>query len=192
MFAIYENANQTVVWLGEAHRYTRLAAQYLQWMCTESIAFTPDHSTSCIDALNRIVDGVEDLCKRDGVRRIWVKQEVWASHSIQVLCGTVTMSWKEFIQASTAVDIIRGNWCRLLTSKKPWEPSPSGVSEAQDVCMQRLRRRNEPMRSEPGRRRLSESTEEPHEILKLLNSHGSGGARQQGRISVGCTSFQDY
>src|SRR6201999_40289 len=101
MLAIYERASRVIVWLGEQGPNTRLAAQYLQWMkidepTTAGLRDPRIHGIECYKRVAQLKNGIEDLCTRNWVRRIWVKQEIWAARDIVVLCGGHAITWDEY------------------------------------------------------------------------------------------------
>ena len=102
MLAVYERAKAVVVWLGEEGLHTKLAVDYLQWAQRGDLISDLRgpaeiwHARICSNLFATVLEGIEDLCGRDWVRRIWVKQEVWASKAVMVHCGTSRLARNEF------------------------------------------------------------------------------------------------
>ena len=74
MLAIFERAEQVIVWLGEEGSNTKIAVDYLRWF-KASGAITSKitnrrHAIECFQLTHEVLRGVEDICTRNWVRRI--------------------------------------------------------------------------------------------------------------------------
>lgn len=94
MLTIYDKAEGVVVWLGEESQCTKLAVVYLKWtymvmqeyrkleseVRSDQFAAVDSrhvwHPPKCAQHFPNILSDLEDLCNRDWIRRIWIRQEV--------------------------------------------------------------------------------------------------------------------
>jgi hypothetical protein len=130
MLTVYKKARSVIVWLGEHGPHTELAAAYLRsnrkmlasdevrrlrlvvrnsegdTMKAEKCEW---HATRCARNFAHLRSGIEDLCSREWVRRVWVRQEVWAASAITVWCGSSTLSWDAF-KSGLRVTLASARW----------------------------------------------------------------------------------
>jgi hypothetical protein len=110
MLAIFERAHTVVVWLGEEGPNTKLAFNYLRWEIGDELlpGFEKreiiSHSKEC-RLVTQLLSGIEDICSKNWVRRIWVKQEVWAAKRMLVCCGTSKLIWSENLHGPKVIII---------------------------------------------------------------------------------------
>lgn len=174
MLAICEKAKAVIVWLGEEGLHTKLAAKYLHWAQGDDpvsgmyAAEEKWHSRECCDLFSNVLEGIEDLCNRAWVRRVWVKQEVWASREVTVHCGTSILTWNEYFYGpetrlggeSDGIEYV-GFADYTVQQHRPQLPVE------QFTCLQYLRRRIDPKHSWEDDD--LPNNQEPHRIFGLLN-----------------------
>lgn len=176
MLTIYEKARSVLVWLGEEAEHTKLTVTYLKWAHTmmkeywkletdirfdEFAVVDPKnvwHPSECAQHFYALISGLEDICSRNWIRRIWIRQEVWAAKKIEVRCGSTSFNWDDFLFATQP----------HLRSKETNRIVPS-ITHEHLFCFKYLRRRkrttDEPVPDdEPAL--LSDET---CELLVLLN-----------------------
>lgn len=120
MRSVYQNARQVVVYLGEYPK----PSQHLRGIAKTSTEFVfnllEDHdhwthgrtskygittseslrqsavsgNTLCNPHAELLQSGVAEISQRRWLNRVWVKQEVWAARSIEILYGHSTLSWR--------------------------------------------------------------------------------------------------
>ena len=186
MLTIYEKAAEVIVWLGEEIASTKLAVEFIRWARSHSkmnVQHDQDnddqadfeefpqpnemwHSDICARSMPSVLHGIEDLCSRNWVRRIWVKQEIWAAKNVHVYCGSSRLTWDEFMHGPGL--ILRSS---MRTHDKPTLPA----EEAE--CFRNLGRRGDisgqaDSDSDFGRGPV-ENEDEPCEIMALLNESAS-------------------
>lgn len=156
MLTIYEKASNVIVWLGEEGRFTKLAIEIFRWaysntthdreleyerlpeywtLGTQNNQNQCWHSAVCAQSFPLVMQGVEDLCSRDWIRRIWIKQEIWAANNIDVYCGSTMLSWDEFMSMS-----------RLRLQSKLTNIAVPKVPPEHVTCLNHLWRRKEMIR----------------------------------------------
>lgn len=68
MLTIYQKAKSVTVWLGEESTYTKLAVAFIKW---SSDGHNMDaHPDKCFLNVSDLLNGIEDLCTRQWIRRI--------------------------------------------------------------------------------------------------------------------------
>jgi Heterokaryon incompatibility protein (HET) len=179
MFEIYRNAELVIVWLGEHGRHTKWLMNYLSTVSqllanpnpNKSFTLHKEHlvqDVHCKECFRKgwfLLLGIRELLDRSWIRRIWVKQEVWAAENITVRCGTSQISWDTF---KLALDLS----LRRVRHISP----PAGISEGtlqgrhlypeQLACARGLRRRTDPVSEMYGG--FHDAKEDPHEIIQIL------------------------
>lgn len=95
MLTIFQKAATVVAWLGEHERYTEHALRVLSLgkRLTGDVA---DHSPACQKVIECAMQGLQNIALRPWFRRVWVKQEVWASQALVVRCGSSDCQWESF------------------------------------------------------------------------------------------------
>ena len=100
MLLIFQKAHSVLAWLGEHSRYSPLAMRGLglSVLSTGSgSAFSIfDNGRLCKKHAARFLNGLLDLALKPWFRRVWVRQEVWASRLLTVQCGNQKISWEDF------------------------------------------------------------------------------------------------
>ncbi|KAK4548437.1 hypothetical protein LTR36_009347 [Oleoguttula mirabilis] len=127
MLTIYKKAQKVVVWLGEHAEHTRYAMDYLRWWEWNHW----HHSPACEPNLTTLLEGLQDLCNRLWVLRVWVRQEVWAAKAISVFCGSTRGTWNDFKHGVEAVELIRAQ-LKDATPSAPEEAADQGSSLEED------------------------------------------------------------
>lgn len=89
MRTFYSTADQVIVWLGKAGRYTPKAVEYFRENEAKAIKGSSPLSRGDVDALHHdgTLYGLVDVYSRQWSTRIWIKQEVWAARYVAVWCG---------------------------------------------------------------------------------------------------------
>ena len=119
MLTIYKKATRVIVWLGPHGMHTQsifrgmeaidtaawqrycpheyqdlLSKKYVDELFPINLE-SGDRSLQLCDSCSRILlEGLEDLMKRPWYNRVWVKQEIWATHTVRVVCGDNTFHWE--------------------------------------------------------------------------------------------------
>jgi hypothetical protein len=126
MKSIYSNAIQVLIWLGNYHESSDNSFEYVEqvWGFTRVENGTKECIHAAIELLKRISQSdtqtiieasqegdafssetnqnwanVHRLFRRPWFERLWVVQELYLAREAQVICGQLTISWNEFIQA---------------------------------------------------------------------------------------------
>lgn len=164
MVRIYKNARRVEVWLGEHGFCTRTAMEYL---ITVREAYALIHGARsdphwpnyletvraahilCTEHLKVVLEGLQDLLSRPWLRRIWVKQEVWAAAEVDVRCGTTVMKWPDLNAAPRFGNIVQfakndnfneqvfkyGGACNGFTRPTSTERAEAEVGDSQNVWL---------------------------------------------------------
>lgn len=168
MSSIFKRALQVVVWLGEEEPNTKLAVEFLRWFTAGPEAAVQnfdwskvEHSKECQRIVPEVVSGIEDVASRNWVRRIWVKQEVWAARELQVCCGTIMLTWEVYRA------VLRACFAPPMTIDSPFPKEEDltrpNIQSPEATCLRNLRRYAEPSKEGPF------YDGDVHEILRLLN-----------------------
>jgi len=91
MLSKFQKARQVSVWLGECCGPSATAAGSL--MSHGDDGLRRQIEACCSAHAQDLVKGVVELLERPWFRRIWIRQEVWASQSLVVQCGGARLSW---------------------------------------------------------------------------------------------------
>ena len=98
MLTFYRKAQSVIAWLGLQGEHTSLAMRYLRTLNdTDMTEINPGY---CDFHRKHLTIGFQDLYSRSWTRRLWVKQEVFASRKLVVRCGNETISWERFKKGS--------------------------------------------------------------------------------------------
>ena len=106
MLSIYQRASHVIVWLGEHSLNTKAAIAILK-----TNHFTKDnylniikhhHSDPCKNYW-AFRAATQELSDRDWIRRMWIRQEIWAAKAITVWCGSSHMDWPQYLNAAEIV-----------------------------------------------------------------------------------------
>ena len=173
MLVIYEKAELVMVWLGEEGPTTKLVVDYLHWATSkerearDAKRVLKGHSKKCLQLVSQVLGGIEDICSRSWIRRMWIKQEVWAAKRLTVCCGTHQLTWEGYHSASSTViaptkrvaqDVIE------VGSRREQRQFRPDVSSSDNMCLQSLRTRSESL-GDPG----TSYNNNAEEIMALLN-----------------------
>ncbi|KAK5175798.1 uncharacterized protein LTR77_000938 [Saxophila tyrrhenica] len=176
MLQIYQKAAQVIVWLGDQQQYNRTAVRYLDWLANRyprswlQPSYVDFHSAYCHLGMLSVCSGLTDLCNRDWIRRIWIKQEVWANRNVVVMCGDTQFTWQAF-QYCSDVKLLLGI---ILEANEEgyvlrWQtsgPHGASISESQLRALRGLQIAN----GEGIQAHTWDKSDAPHEIVDLLNS----------------------
>jgi len=92
MSKIFHTAQTVVVWLGPAHRGSDLAMTAIARL-PRGEEFAKQASRLWVSDAGHAMD---DLCRRNYWRRLWIFQEVRLARRMRLMCGSKTASWKSF------------------------------------------------------------------------------------------------
>ena len=170
---IYEKAQEAFIWLGEESMHTKLAAEYLRWSTRDVLDSQIQkfsikrHSETCWPLFTQVMAGIEDICSRDWVRRIWVKQEVWAATKLIVRCGTSNLSWNGYKHCgNVTLQPPVGSVRPIRTHGGIVEPCKPRLIPEHTSCLQSLRSRTDPPPEIPS---YDIEVQGEVEMLRLLN-----------------------
>ncbi|XXG95846.1 hypothetical protein Hte_002117 [Hypoxylon texense] len=107
MARIYMKAELVVAWLGPEAEDSSLALDLLQEV--SEVINQPEAMDKLIASKHRQnhFTALVHLFERDYWRRLWVVQEVLNARSVRVLCGTSSLPWKTYTDASEAFKLER-------------------------------------------------------------------------------------
>ena len=173
MLVIYEKAELVMIWLGDEGPNTKLAVDYLHWAIRNSRETRDgedvfnDHSNDCLQLVPQVLSGIEDMCSRNWVRRIWVKQEICAANKLIVSCGTHQLSWYEYRRGPSvtlaSVKQVARDGIEYRGELQEFRPN---ISSEDKICLQNLRSWPDPSRPLDLR---SSPNKNVREIMRLLN-----------------------
>jgi hypothetical protein len=103
MFRIFQKASKVIVWLGDVCADDSLALSVLKQVPISDVS-TRTHDELCLKNCEDMSASVELLLDRWWFRRTWVRQEVFAARSLEVMCGPVRLP---FSRLASGLRVVR-------------------------------------------------------------------------------------
>ncbi|KAN0080474.1 Heterokaryon incompatibility protein (HET) domain containing protein [Elaphomyces granulatus] len=113
---IYRDAEEVLIWLGEASEDSDLAMQMIQrWSALKDqplqnmeISTGVQIGSDQDEALSMAaLDAVKNLLTRPYWTRVWIQQEVALARTVHVQCGQLCVPFDRFVQANTSWKMLR-------------------------------------------------------------------------------------
>ena len=105
MFTIFQKAELVLVWLGQAADTTETAMRFAEEMVASDFQLPSNHQ----DTPAMVLQGCQDLLRRDWFSRVWVIQEVAAAVTTSVYCGPHCTTWEAIQALPIAIRMLAGN-----------------------------------------------------------------------------------
>lgn len=97
MYEIYKNAEDTPVWLGLANERDLVMIKQVQAIRSASEGqLAGCHTSKCLDVIVQMHDWAYRFLSRGWFTRSWIRQEVAASKSCDIVCGDAVISLDDF------------------------------------------------------------------------------------------------
>ncbi|KAJ9618447.1 hypothetical protein H2203_009044 [Taxawa tesnikishii (nom. ined.)] len=94
MLAIFEKAETVIVWLGEPAEGSCLAFGYIPHY---ALGRATEHARwHCNKGGVRLYRGLRYVYSRPWLRRVWIRQEIFAARVVTVRCGDQAIDWEQF------------------------------------------------------------------------------------------------
>ena len=169
MLTIYRKAQHVVVSLGEHGRYTSLAMDYLAGYRYTRDSDVRQHDEVCQPVVPYLLEGLDDLCRRPWLRRIWVKREVWIAGLATAYCGTSSLLFSAFRQ--NLEDISNDLATNEHNSRSFWIESsvPRNVAVPAICSLRQTQFRPDPLQPAEDHARRSYIGCDSDDIVTLLN-----------------------
>lgn len=97
MYRIYQNATNTVVWLGSANERDKVMLRQVGDIADASEeSLAGRHRSTCVDVFVQMHDWCSKFLQRAWFTRSWIRQEVAASKDCVLMCGQTSITFEKF------------------------------------------------------------------------------------------------
>ena len=159
---IYRDAEEVLVWLGEASEDSNLAMKMIQrWSAWKDQHLRNMESSTSVqvgsdqdEALSTAASAaVKNLLTRPYWTRVWIQQEVALPRAVHVQCGQLCVPFDSFVQANTSWEMLRRHMVGTSDFVRNWKnlpiPSAEVVAPLENLIRLRQQQQTKISTSEP-------------------------------------------